>query len=666
MLRASLFSLMVCGLAFATESFEELPTGELTRALVEDGEMVAEPEHAEIVSHHARSGAKALHLLGGKDRSVSIELAEALPHAAPLDCYVQRWTRRGGFVLRLSAAGADGKMKELAKLTNAAVGTYGTQLKAMLPAGTKTLLLTADTDVTGGVLLDDFCLMSGKMELRSVAAVNPGPYPLMKRAAVNPVMRLTAETEGSAEPQEVQQVKLHVSPGLIKNVTLRSGNGEGTDFVGSHCYGSAAPAADGSVTIACKGHLNPGETHIWVDAEPAGDAPVGGTASFRIDSVTIDGKETQTASETVTQRIGYLVSVPGEGVGNQPNGAAPRPCVAFRIPGLITTRSGALVGCFDARYKHSGDLCADIDVAVVRSEDGGQTWTNPEVGMDTGVGTANGCGDPCIVQAADGRLWMQALTCHFDGGASLGVSKAGFDEKQTGQWCMVTSDDDGKTWSKDIVNPTRSIKKEEWTCILAGPGRGIVTKAGVIVIPAQIWQNGATPRCMSTLCTSADGGKTWKYGTGIPHATSECQVAELSDGSLMLNCRNERRQGKRIVYVTKDLGKTWTAHESNNKALQEPTCQASLLRTDKGLFLFSNPKAGSRSHMTIRFSEDEGKTWSAGYEYDRRHCWGYSCLTMVDEHTVGVFYETGHASTANGMHGIGFLKMPLEEVLKAK
>ncbi|MBQ8516871.1 MAG: exo-alpha-sialidase [Akkermansia sp.] len=39
---------------------------------------------------------------------------------------------------------------------------------------------------------------------------------------------------------------------------------------------------------------------------------------------------------------------------------------------------------------------------------------------------------------------------------------------------------------------------------------------------------------MSTICYSEDNGKTWKYGNGVPHSTSECQVVELQDGAIMI------------------------------------------------------------------------------------------------------------------------------------
>ena len=235
---------------------------------------------------------------------------------------------------------------------------------------------------------------------------------------------------------------------------------------------------------------------------------------------------------------------------------------------------------------------------------------------------------------------------------------------------MVYSDDDGKTWCKDYVNPTRQIKKAEWTTILAGPGNGIVTKNGTIVFPAQIWDRAANPRCMSTICYSTDGGKNWVYGNGVPHSTSECQVVELADGAIMINCRNEARQGNRIVYVTRDLGKTWQPHATNNKSLSEPTCQGSIIAVDSAehgrLLLFSNPRIHGRSNMTVRVSRDDGNTWNTGLLYDSRRCMGYSCQAMVDDKNLGVIYETCHTNGRNGNRGIGFIILPLEDIVNAK
>ena len=45
-----------------------------------------------------------------------------------------------------------------------------------------------------------------------------------------------------------------------------------------------------------------------------------------------------------------------------------------RIPGLITSKAGTLLAIYDARWESGRDLQGDIDIALNRSEDGGQTW----------------------------------------------------------------------------------------------------------------------------------------------------------------------------------------------------------------------------------------------------------------------------------------------------
>lgn len=671
MFNRTLIPMLLCGLCCAAESFENLPVGGISSLRLDAGTLSADPGNAAIIAQYARSGKQALHLLGGQKKAVRISFKSPLTNDTQVAFWLQRWTKRAPFDFRLVAVTPKGEV-ELKKIERMDVGGYRDHVQALIPAGATALLMTCTSHDQGGALVDDLELFSGPMKLQSAGMVNPGAFPMLKRAPINPVMGYKVETSGAIAPQKVQAVKLRVTPSSsVSEVTLRTGSPDGTGFAGSVVFGKGKPAADGSVTIECSGELKPGTNWLWVDAAPSASSSVGSTVTFENMGMVINGKQQAPEGSPVTQSIGYLVSVPDEAVGNQPNGAEPRKCVSFRIPGLIRTASGALVGCFDARYLHSADLCADIDVAVVRSEDGGQTWTAPEVGMDAGPGVSNGCGDPCILQdGKTGRIWMQALACHFSGGASLWTSKTGFDPASTGQWEMVYSDDDGKTWSKEHVNPTRQIKKQEWTTILAGPGNGIYTRDGVIVFPAQIWDRAANPRCMSTICYSTDNGKTWKYGNGVPHSTSECQVVELQDGAIMINCRNEARQGNRIVYVTRDFGKTWEPHPTNNNTLREPTCQASIISVDSPkygkLLLFSNPKSGGRNHMTIRVSTDDGKTWSKGYEYDIRGCWGYSSIAMADDDTVGIFYETAHVTETSNLHGIGFVRIPLDVIMQAE
>ena len=673
MLKHFVSALLLGGLACGTESFESFNKGPLTSGTVEYGQLSADAGHAEIHGK-GRSGEKSLRILGGADRKVSIVFTEKLAKETRFSFWAERWSGRAPFQVKVLAVTGNGT-REVLKLDKVGQGSIDTKIEGKLPAGATGLQLVTDTADGAGLLVDDFVLLVGDMQVKAVELVDPGPYPIMKRAVYNPVAAVLVQTAGADKPKKFNKISFKVTnPAYISSIVLRSGDATGMSFNGSIEYGSAKVSKDGKVSITVNKELEGGDNYIWLDVEPSPKALVGGTVSFDNFKLEVDGKKYSPELEkSVTQRIGTMLAMPGEEVDNQPEGAAPRACTAFRIPGIIRTEKGTLIGSFDARYGHEGDLCADIDVATVRSTDGGQTWTLPTVSMDAGPGGTNGCGDPCILQDKKGRIWMQALVCHFGGGASLNVSSTGFDKDKTGQWGMVYSDNDGKTWCKEYMNVTKQVKKDEWTCILAGPGNGICTKKGVIVFPAQIWQNGANPRCRSTICYSEDNGKNWKMGTGLPHATSECQVVELKDGSLMLNCRNEAGGGSRVIYVTKDLGETWEPHETNLGGLKEPypqPCQASLVTVQSKkygrLLLFSNPQVYPRALMIVRASRDDGKTWNEGIMYDKRRCMGYSCIAMTDPDHVGIIYETCHTNGKNGARGIGFVRIPLETIVTGK
>lgn len=673
-----LLPLLLCGLCGANESFETVPTGTLRTQPVEYGTLTAPTGHAVVLPKLARTGKNALHIQGGDNRTVRLQLPTPTTDTAQFSLWLQRWTNNGKFDFRIIAETAGGDV-EVAREQKLGAGGYNASLQVILPAGTAALRLVCTSAEKGGALVDDIEFHTGPMQLETAEYVNPGPQPLLKRAPINAVFCYRMQTRGAAHPLAVNGVQLKISPAnAVEEVTIRTGKPErtvdgtiGLKFRPGKVYGKAIPAADGTVSIPCSGMLNPGETELWVDARPAAHIQVGDSITFEPIGIDIAGQLHATAGEPVTQRVGYLLAVPDAKVASPITGEE-RECITYRIPGMIRTANGTLLACFDARYENHLDLSSDIDVAVVRSEDGGRTWTDPVVAMDAGPGKGNGCGDPCILQdSTTGRIWLQALAVHFDRNPCLLRSRTGYDPQDTGQWEMVYSDDDGKSWSSNI-NITREIKQPQWTTILAGPGCGICTSKGAIVFPAQIWDMKARPACRSTICYSTDHGKTWHYGNGVPHSTSECQVVELGDGSLMLSCRNETFGGKRVIYTTQDMGKTWQPHTTNVNTLNDPACQASLIAIDSKKYgrvlLFSHPnsKPKLRNHMTIHASTDDGKTWSKGLVYDVRECWGYSCIAPVDDETIGIIYEPAHASETNDYHGMGFLRIPLSEIMEAE
>jgi hypothetical protein len=87
-----------------------------------------------------------------------------------------------------------------------------------------------------------------------------------------------------------------------------------------------------------------------------------------------------------------------------------------------------------------------------------------------------------------------------------------------GQFVLVSSDDDGKTWSAPY-NITSQVKDPKWHLYFNGPGNGIAMKNGVLVFPSQYWDESKKPGIPhSAIVYSEDNGKTWKSGQ-VPNLT---------------------------------------------------------------------------------------------------------------------------------------------------
>lgn len=336
-------------------------------------------------------------------------------------------------------------------------------------------------------------------------------------------------------------------------------------------------------------------------------------------------------------------------------------CHTFRIPGIVRTNKGTLLGVYDMRYNSRRDLQGHMDIGLSRSTDGGKTWSTPRPIMDMGefggLGQEqNGCSDPNIlVDTVTGEIFVSAVWTHGKPGTHQWVGKGsepGLGIKQSSQFMVVRSTDDGLTWSKP-ENWTAKLKNPKWYLFAPAPGNGITLSDGTLVMPTQ--GRDAKGRPFSNLIWSRDRGKSWTVSPPARTDTTECAVAELSDGSLMLNMRDNRnRQDKsetngRAVSVTTDRGSTWKVHSSDHSALPEPVCMASLishvLPDRRRVLFFSNPNSKTnRRNMTVRVSLDDGVTWPTDKQILLDHRGGaYSSLVMVDDDTLGILYESPRA-----------------------
>lgn len=394
--------------------------------------------------------------------------------------------------------------------------------------------------------------------------------------------------------------------------------------------------------------LFPGINFFWVSLQMKSGASLFTKISSELRSIKVDGKE---ATRQV-KSSGGIVHRMGVGVRH----AGDDNSASFRIPGLVTSNKGTLLGVYDVRYNNSADLQEFVDVGLSRSTDGGKTWEKMRLPLSFGEyggmpAAQNGVGDPSIlVDTKTNTIWVVAAWTHGMGNQrAWWSSHPGMDINHTAQLVMAKSTDDGKTWSKPI-NMTEQVKDPSWYFLLQGPGRGITMSDGTLVFPIQFIDSTRVPN--AGLMYSKDRGQTWKIHQLARTNTTEAQVAEVEPGVLMLNMR-DNRGGSRAVAITKDLGETWTEHPSTRKALQEPVCMASLIHVNakdnilnKDLLLFSNPNTTKgRNHITIKASLDGGLTWLAEHQLmlDEADGWGYSCLTLIDQETVGILYESSVA-----------------------
>ena len=382
--------------------------------------------------------------------------------------------------------------------------------------------------------------------------------------------------------------------------------------------------------------------HISLEITPRTIEELAPPFSLRIEQISVNGRESPFERQGADRsRLGVSVRQHGDdGV------------YAYRIPGLVTANDGSLIGVYDVRHVSSLDLQNDIDVGVSRSTDGGVTWEPMRIALDMGEWgglpqSQNGIGDPSVlVDTRSGEIFILAVWTHGCGGDRAWTAVgSGLEPEETAQLMLTSSHDNGRSWSEPR-NITRQVKHPEWFLTLQGPGRGICMSDGTLVFPIQFI--GADRIPCAGIIYSQDHGETWHFHTPARTNVTESQVAELSDGSLMLNMRDNRKTG-RAVSITSDMGRTWRQHPSSGELI-EPVCMASLLSIpadrnalNRNLLLFSNPATKKGRHsMTIRVSLDDGYTWLPENTLllDAEENWGYSCLTQIDAEHIGILYES--------------------------
>ena len=431
------------------------------------------------------------------------------------------------------------------------------------------------------------------------------------------------------------------------------------------------------------------------------------------------------SEEDVSDRTALFYS----GYGNSAN---------YRIPAMVTAADGTLVASIDQRKTTAADY-GDIDLMVRRSEDKGETWSEPIMLTDLPAGGSNHSFiiDSELLVSADGTIYC--LVDMFPESQALmnyGLLKAGSGYKEvdgkkymilydadkneytlrengvvytpegevsdykvtdfgkgtlvktvegeeqsagsiflysgankgelsvlcTSYLWLFKSTDNGLTWS-DPVDITGMVKEDWMVFCGTGPGRGTTTimpdgKERLIFSIYHTNKTGGLSTQASATIYSDDGGETWTRGEAAIEANgedpstaasltqlTENQVIDLGGGKVVMFSRNN--SGAAYMSISTDGGATWDSCE-RNPAVYDTYCQMSALKHEyngKTYLIISNPNASGRNNMTIRVTDITDGTISkdsADWKYTTINAGHdqYSCLTSIDENTIGILYET--------------------------
>ena len=317
----------------------------------------------------------------------------------------------------------------------------------------------------------------------------------------------------------------------------------------------------------------------------------------------------------------------------------------YRIPAIVKSKSNTLLAFAEARKARSNGDSGDIDLVVKRSSDNGKTWSKQITIWNDGQNT---CGNPVPIADDRGRIHL-LMTWNF----------------QTDKWGAITngtgedsrrpyytySDDDGITWAQP-VEITSSVKKEKWDWYATGPCHGIQIQKGIhkgrLVAPNYFTtRESGKVTSYSHIIHSDDYGKTWKPGEPTPvGGVGECSVAEIGEGTLMLNMRADEGFYRKSC-TSIDGGLTWSSPQISIDQI-DCKCQGSILSIGGAVFLSNAASATERINMTIKKSTDNGKNWKGQYTVYEGNS-GYSDIVELSDSQIAIIYEGGEKRYTDGL-----------------
>jgi sialidase-1 len=326
-------------------------------------------------------------------------------------------------------------------------------------------------------------------------------------------------------------------------------------------------------------------------------------------------------------------------ISHRPNHYHGWPTLARRANGEL------LLVCSGGRESH---VCPFGQVELMRSSDGGKTWSFPRVLLDGPIDdrdagvletpkgallattfTSNAYDERILAKGAPKKWTVEKRTRWL---AAHNRVPAAARKKELGTW-MIRSTDGGVTWGP------------RYDSLVNSPHGPVNLKDGrVLYAGKNLWRE----KTWIGVCESKDDGQSWQRLAAIPTRKGddsknyhELHAVEAANGDLITHIRNHNKKHNRETLQTesRDGGKTWTEPHS----IGVWGLPSHMLRLKDGRLMMSYGHRRKPFGNQARLSADHGKSWSepiivsgdgAGGDL------GYpSTVQLADGSLVTVWYE---------------------------
>ena len=334
--------------------------------------------------------------------------------------------------------------------------------------------------------------------------------------------------------------------------------------------------------------------------------------------------------------------------------------IHYRIPALLTLPNGDILAFADKRTGGAGDLPNQIEVMVKKSTNNGTNWSAENRITPVSTSKKDGHGDTAVVldKKTEEVIALVAAGNGFLASTPQDPIRIKvIRSKDGGNTWSAPVDITSQVYGDGCKDPTRRYWYGAF--VSSGNGLQMRNGRIMFVINVRESSQKTAASFRNYVMYSDDGGHKWKVSRGSPknyQGGNEAKIVELNqDGHLLMNIRPNGPVWRRLLSRSYDYGETWTEAKVQNDLPSSGSNGDTIYYTstlngyDKNRLItlvdarpYRNGNNGGPGEPTFYISYDEGYTWT-NYKklYDSNA--GYSSLAILKDGSIGILAELGNS-----------------------